>query len=330
MTVREPENLKLSFLKCFACIGVLFIHILFPGRTGEVVSFGSTYAVPCFFMIAGYYAFGANTATIKRRLFKILKIFLIGYLSYFSYFFIYSLANNELSVWLGENFDLFTPAKYICFCTIEFAIHLWYLISMAEVYLMWFFVVKKKKEAFFLKLIPVVFLLQIALTIYCETNDLEWFWKINFITRALPWFLLGYYLHTDKSEKCRKLSNVVLVMLAVVGFVIAVFPFFVNYPVKFNVIGYIPYAFALFTMTLKNPEKSICKPMEFIGAKLSMYIYLFHNLIDEIYRLVCGKALGMNIESAAFMWSRPFAILILSVLASFAIYKIVSLRKNTK
>ena len=54
-------NNKLNFLKCFACIGVVFIHITFPGRFGEIVRLGADYAVPVFFMIAGYYAWGKNT-----------------------------------------------------------------------------------------------------------------------------------------------------------------------------------------------------------------------------------------------------------------------------
>ena len=35
------------------------------------------FAVPVFFMIAGYYAFGCPIETIRRRLFKIIKIFYI-------------------------------------------------------------------------------------------------------------------------------------------------------------------------------------------------------------------------------------------------------------
>ena len=70
-------NHKLNFLKCFACIGVVFIHITFPGRFGEIVRLGADYAVPVFFMIAGYYAWGKDTAVIKRRLIKMLKILAI-------------------------------------------------------------------------------------------------------------------------------------------------------------------------------------------------------------------------------------------------------------
>ena len=37
--------------------GVL-IHISFPGKTGDLIKYASAYAVPIFFLIAGYFAFG--------------------------------------------------------------------------------------------------------------------------------------------------------------------------------------------------------------------------------------------------------------------------------
>ena len=75
------ENVKLNLVKGFACIGVVFIHVTFPGLAGEIISSASSYAVPIFFMIAGYYAFGKDEKTIKRRLVKIIKIFIFAYIS---------------------------------------------------------------------------------------------------------------------------------------------------------------------------------------------------------------------------------------------------------
>ena len=56
--------------------------------------------------------------------------------------------------WLSLNFDHTTPIKYIVFCTIDFAIPLWYLIAMVETYFVWYFVVKYKKERGVLFAIP--------------------------------------------------------------------------------------------------------------------------------------------------------------------------------
>lgn len=51
-------NTTLNIIKGFACIGVVFIHITFPGIVGDSVLYVSAYAVPAFFLIAGYYASG--------------------------------------------------------------------------------------------------------------------------------------------------------------------------------------------------------------------------------------------------------------------------------
>ena len=44
----EDINVKLNFLKGIACMGVVFIHITFPGLFGQIVLCASGYAVPVF------------------------------------------------------------------------------------------------------------------------------------------------------------------------------------------------------------------------------------------------------------------------------------------
>ena len=52
------RNQCLNFLKGLGSTGVVFIHITFPGLTGEIISKMAQFAVPVFFMITGYYALG--------------------------------------------------------------------------------------------------------------------------------------------------------------------------------------------------------------------------------------------------------------------------------
>ena len=79
MRENKKINIMLNLLKGFACVGVVFIHMPFPGNFGKIISTLSGFAVPLFFMIAGYYSFGNGPEVIKRRLSKIitLAIFLI-------------------------------------------------------------------------------------------------------------------------------------------------------------------------------------------------------------------------------------------------------------
>ncbi|WP_295073981.1 acyltransferase family protein [uncultured Fibrobacter sp.] len=129
------RNEVLNLLKGLACIAVVFIHIKFPGVVGII--FGSSlthFAVPSFLMIAGYFAFGKDETVIKRRLIKILKIFAFGYLCFLGYNVLFQVLRGSVIEWLALNFKYTTPIKYAVFCTIDFAIPLWYLIAMAEAY----------------------------------------------------------------------------------------------------------------------------------------------------------------------------------------------------
>ncbi len=317
---RENKNVKLNFLKCFACIGVVFIHIMFPGMFGNIVSKISQYAVPVFFMIAGYYAYGKGQDVIKRRLLKIIKIFIYAYVLFFCYQIASVVKNHELISWFGQHFNWKTPIKYICFCTIDFAIPLWYLIAMIETYIVWLIVVRKGKEQFILKLLPILFVMQIILVSYCETMRLDWFLHINFITRAMPWFLLGYYLHTNKWEKLRNIRTYQLVVMIIVGCMIALAPTVFKLSFRFSIIGYIPYAFGLFMLALKNPTKSICKPLEFIGEKLSLNIYIFHVLMDKVMGTVLEHIFKVDIGTSLFLWCRPVIVLLCSIVASWIVY----------
>lgn len=79
------RNELLNVLKGIACMGVVFIHIKFPGLVGEIVSKFFNFAVPVFFMTAGYYSFGCTENAVKRKLAKIIKIFIYAYVCFFSY-----------------------------------------------------------------------------------------------------------------------------------------------------------------------------------------------------------------------------------------------------
>lgn len=45
----ETRNYSLDFLKGIGCIGVVFIHIFFPGVFGRIIMKISQFAVPVFF-----------------------------------------------------------------------------------------------------------------------------------------------------------------------------------------------------------------------------------------------------------------------------------------
>lgn len=245
------RNQSLNLLKGFACIGVVFIHICFPDLFGQIIKKLSGFAVPCFYMIAGFYAYQANKDVIKRRLIKILKIFIYAILLFFIFYLIVHIINNNYQEWLMSLFTLKNLFKSIVFCTIDFAIPLWYLIGMIETYVLWFYVVKNKKESIILKFLPLLFILRFILTSYVLSNNLPWCLKMNFLTCSLSWFLLGYYINLKKQIIIEKCKNSILSIYLSFGCIVALIPVIFRTSIDFSCIGIFFYSAVLFIFAIK-------------------------------------------------------------------------------
>lgn len=315
--MEQSRNVKLSLLKGIACVGVVLIHIRFPGAFGQLVMRAAGFAVPVFFMVAGYYSYGKGQDTIARRCKKIFRIFVCAYALHFLYCFAEAAADQSLRAWLVSQFNWKTPILYLCFCTIDFAIPLWYLIAMIEVYALWWLTVRRGREETAVKALPLLFALRILLTCYCETKDLPWFWKVNFLTGGMPWFLLGYVLHSPAAESVKQMRVSRLCALVLIGLVISVMPKALM-PVRLNVIGSIPCAFGLFVLAQRNPGKSLCKPLEYLGERLSLYVYILHPLIGKAIKSAL-LALGLDTQNAVYRWIRPIIVLMTSIALSWIV-----------
>ncbi len=124
-----------------------------------------------------------------------------------------------------------------------------------------------------MKGIPILFLFQLTLTVICETNNLEWFWKTNFVSRALPWFLLGYVVHVFEREAV-EIADIVLMISVAAGCMTALIPIVYDTAVNFSCVGVLLYSVSLFLIGVKYPKKAINKTIAFIGDNLSLNIYL--------------------------------------------------------
>lgn len=316
------KNEKLNLLKGLACVCVVFIHIHFPGRFGEIVVEVSSFAVPVFYMTAGYYSLNKNPERIKKNLHNIIWIFFYAYTVFFVYRVGIALLNNQVFEWIKDNYNYKTPIKYICFCTIDFAIPLWYLIGMIETYCAWLIIVKHQKEDMAIKYFYILFLIQFTLVTICDSFGVAWFWRINFLTCSLPWFLLGYCFHTDKIKWIRQFGVIPLIFVALSGLAISILPLIINTPIKFNIVGRFLYAFALFALTQVDSKiicnKALCKQIQFIGENLTLNIYIFHVLIGEVVSKV-GKIFNLG---GGFAWIEPLIVIMISIMWAYILLKL--------
>lgn len=69
--MNKGKSEALYFLKGLACLSVVIIHCTFPTKVGEMFTALCCYAVPVFYLTAGYYTYGASAEKIKSRIKKL-------------------------------------------------------------------------------------------------------------------------------------------------------------------------------------------------------------------------------------------------------------------
>lgn len=311
--VLTNRNNCLNILKCIACFGVVFIHVPFPGVFGVIIKYMSTFAVPLFFMIAGYYSYGCTEAKIFRRLIKIVKILIFAILCFLIWEIINQLKNHTLISWFIINFNWKMPIKFFVFCTIPWSIHLWYLIAMSETYLTWFIIVKHRLEHKAIRFCGCFLLLGAILDVIVESFGFKWLFKVNFLLRALPWFMLGYMIHKKYKSNIPEIKNSKLALIASIGWIITISVVFFNIKINYNYIGVLITAPSLFILAIKNSNIKISKPIEYIAEKLSLFIYIFHPLVSSIIIIFMKNIININ---GIYTYFHPVITLFASIFVS--------------
>ena len=253
LTDRQTDrNNCLNIFKFIACFGVVFIHVPFPGILGKCLSHIFLFAVPYFFMIAGYYSYGCSVQKIRKRFIKILKILIFAIICWFGFKAVIHLCNNSLEEWISQIFIWKAPIKFFIFCTIDWAIPLWYLIAMVETYFVWMYIVKYKIESKATKFTYLLFILAAALSVFVDSYGMNWSYKINFILKAMPWFMFGYLVHEKYESKIHNIKNLELILLAIIGMIITLSAVLLNPSVDYNYLGVLLTAPSIFILVLKT------------------------------------------------------------------------------
>ena len=286
----NQKNEMINLLKCAGCICVVFIHIPFPGVFGALTVKLSTFAVPVFFMISGYYSNKCDYKTIGRRLKKSLLIFIYGYICFIACKVWFLIKDNMLFEWFRETYTVKSLMKFVVYLIVDSAAPLWYLVAIIEIYIFWFFICKKNKEEKLLNCLPYLFIIHIILCVYRDTNDLPWNWGMNFVTSGLVWFLLGYFFSSYRGNEVVKfISNTGCYLLIFIGLFISMLPHLIDFSINFSSCGTVFYVIGLFLYAIKNSSNQVPKIISYIGSKLSLHIYILHVPINIVTRCVISE-----------------------------------------
>lgn len=116
------RNHSLDTLKFICAILVICIHTPQPLWLQPIIDPLQRCAVPIFFMISGYFTYGANLdSKIRKRVIYILKIFGISFLLYLLQHIIHSRSLDFI------NIILYNIKTMILYNEVMFGCHLWYI-----------------------------------------------------------------------------------------------------------------------------------------------------------------------------------------------------------
>lgn len=312
----KNRNLMLDFLKGIGCIGVVFIHVRFPGNLGEIVSYLARFAVPMFFMISGYYAFENKQEVLLKKIKKIGWIIIYSLLLYIFYtVFVRKSDGLELltypSYWLKMiilgNFDVFG------------AYHLWFLVALVYAYLILYIILKKNWYPLAIRGIPFLFLLRIIMCAIVETKNVTWYAESNFLVCALPYLFLGNYV-AYREKEINKFNNISLLIIAMLGAIFGIINVLCEWKINLAEVGVTFYAIAIFVLAIKNSNISLCDKVEKLGQKYSLYVYVIHLVIADVVGKLANIVRADKINNG---YGFPIVVLGITIFVSYVIHNFV-------
>lgn len=313
------KNQTLNELKCLACIGVVFIHIKFPGDIGNYIAALSRSAVAIFFLVSGYYLFNQDNKVVEVKLVKRIKhIALLTVLAFAFYFLWESFVRfwggglEKVLAWYVE--ELFTLESFLSliFFSVDVVVgHLWYLVALLQAYIVLFILYKFRLSIVaYIVAIPLIITHIIVMTVVTVNGmdiSMHIFRSVWFY--ALPFIVVGMLL--KKYEKWLD-QNVISILFCIllafgVGLTLIERTLVGNLQVFF---GTVFMAISSFMLAVRYPEVRHIKLLSYIGEKYSTGIYILHWFIMEIF-IKLREVLNLN--TIVFDWLNPIFVLLTTI-----------------
>lgn len=299
------RNHLIDTIKGIACIGVVLIHYNWSNDISIIIKTISRFAVPFFFFVSGYYLPNSSKVitsdNFKRKIKHIFDLAVKSALVY-AIFCIYwnSIMNSQWNLWTYTK-SIFQPAGIVKFLLSSDPFvyaHFWYIIALLACYLILYLVRDKIKPVGYL----IGFLvLIVCYSLFAEFNFLTG-WKNYvpltesatlvvsnmFIFRAMPFLLWGVYLKKSTIAEWKQKPNLLLLLaIAVLGCVLVVFEER-HFGTILMYVGTHITVLALSLASVWYPDKKI-GILEYIGDKLSMYVYIYHIAVGKMWDLIAAK-----------------------------------------
>lgn len=307
MAIQKKQYENLNALKIIAAFFVVAIHVHFPGDFGRAFIAVARFAVPFFFMVSGFFSYYENNDVLnekyKRKLKHLFTIFAGSFVMYLVYGLLVCIVNNNIGDYISHKFSPVAFAEFFVFNHPRVMEALWFLPALCYATLVFFFFEKKgiTKKMYFL--IPVLFLSGVILRELPEfiQGMPSLFTKAyicrNWLFVGLPFYMTGHFIRANEEKFTEKFSDISLIIIMIVSTVEAVAADLLHVQ-KSLYIGTFFAVSALFIFALRKESKVKTGKLAFLGAKYSLYIYILHIMVKNIFEKVFSISIFGSVGEA--------------------------------
>lgn len=324
----KQQNQTLDILKCVSCFIVICLHCRFPGVAGDMIIYALRFSVPVFFMVSGYYCFNRSGQWILIHIRKTLTAILIteavsGLVNLCVKCLVFSV---DIEDYLAETFSGFSPVKVIFFGSL-FNGTLWYLYAMFWTWCILWLARRYNRMRLLYYLILPTLAIHILGRCYCQQYyDIE---KLVFLFRSfllfgLPFTSLGHFIAEHESLILSRLSRGRCLIIVFMGHCLIVCEYFISRQYMDLHFSTVVISVGLFLYTVVKPDTALFPGLQFIGEKLSGYIYYVHSIVIT---LIGAAAAEFSMEQALlYRWLRPVIVGAAATAIAWVLYRVKCLK----
>lgn len=329
-TSGRREGLDLLRFVCAAM--VVCVHIGFPGHIGQAMIWICRIAVPCFFMISGFF-FDPENFQLRWTLRKFFPCILAGMLCYLAKSVIFEPET------LSEIFSLRSLYILVVFNHPLWAEHLWYLLAMCYTYLTasatadW----QLRKWAYWAIPGMLIFnLLAGEFSHFLAGEAFPVYYSRNYLFFSLPFFLIGRLIGEKEKFLDTVGKKLVGIGIGVAGLVLSLLEYAVTRQKPDFTVGFLFMSVSVFYFAKEyNVLPCWLKKVADAGRRYTLFIYIMHPLIGYALRAAANKlafhAYPYIATPLVFLVSLGCAIVWNKITETITVYKIVKkIRKETR
>ena len=322
------RNQAMECFKMVAAIFVVFLHVSFPSSKAQGLMFVlANDAVALFFVITGYFNFGADRKTLECRMKHLLRLYLVAILFTIAVGIITAgITGDGSAAFLIPRWD--EIMNWLILQQDPRNGQLWYLTSACLCYLILYLYVRffGDKPVNYRPLYYAAFsLFAVFLALGCLAAvagmNVPYLLYRNGFFCGLPMFTLGIFLreYQDRILTNFNLTSGKLLALALAGFILGIMQYF-TVGMGQAAMGTLLEIPALLLFMTYHP--TVTKERGFLAACVgkfgawSTYVYILHIQILSVYTRFCRPAMLTVFSENAEAWIQPFAVAALSLIAA--------------